>query len=534
MTMKRFLLPAFTAFGIATLCLLGILGPLISPSHTVIFHTSAPAGSLFTTVLFDLFALWAVITALLLLAERPGHRQFIVWSAILLALPLIVLKNISMLAGFMLPHWLELSILALSCAAFVALSLCWKPSFLPAFSRVQRFLVVVFGFVALNGIAIVGQLLWYDWQVRALNAPQALHRRTLSAVRNSVSSPAHPRVIWILLDELSYQQVYGRRFPGLALPAFDALAQQATVFTHVVPAGAYTEMVVPSLLTGWPVDGVRSSSNGRRLSLLDPTTGKWRLFDQHQTVFQDALNDGYSAAVAGWYNPYCRILPDVLDRCFWTLQLPYPGGLVAGQSLAANVRNQIVHRLDSVLSLTGGHKSASGLALETKLHVADYIDLRHAADAILNDPAYDFVFLHMPIPHPHGIYDRRRGVLTTKPSSYIDNLALADRYLAHVRLLLEQHGEWDSSTIVVMGDHSWRTSFIWSKMEGWTPEDKAASHGAQFDDRPAFLVKLPQQHRGALMDAPFKAIRTRALLDALLAHQLSTPDDLKAWAKKRN
>lgn len=529
--MKRFLLPAFTAFGIATLCLLSILGPLISPSHTVIFHTSAPAGSLFATVLFDLFALWAAITALLLLAERPGRRQFMIWSAILLALPLIVLKNISMLAGFMVPHWLELSMLALSCAAFVALSLCWKPSFLPTFTRVHRFLVVVFGFVALNGIAIVAQLLWYGWQARALNTPQPLPQRTLSTVQ----TPAHPRVIWILLDELSYQQVYGQRFPGLALPAFDALAQQATVFTHVIPAGAYTEEVVPSLLTGLPVDAIRSSSNGRRLSLHNPVTGKWQLFDQHQTVFQDALNDGYSTAVAGWYNPYCRILPDVLNRCFWSLQLPYPGGIVAGQSLAANLRIQVVHRFDSVYAvLTGGHRSASGLALETKLHVADYVDLRNAGDAMLNDPSADFLFLHMPIPHPHGIYDRHRGVITAKPTSYIDNLALADTYLAHVRSLLQQRGEWDSSTIILMGDHSWRTSFIWSKMDGWVPEDKAASHNAQFDDRPAYLVKLPGQQQGAHLDVPFKAIHTRALLDALLAHQLHTPDDLKTWASHQN
>jgi Sulfatase. len=526
--MKRFFLPAFVAFGIATLCLLAVLGPLISPSHTVIFHTSAPAVSLFATVLFDLFALWAAVTVLLLLAERPGRRQFMIWAAILLALPLIVLKNISVLMGFMVPRWLDLSIAALACTAFVALSLCWKPSFVPAFARVQRFLIVVFGFVALNGIGIVGQLLWYGWQVRALNAPQTLHQRSVGSVQN----PPHARVIWILFDELSYQQVYGQRFPGLALPAFDALAQQATVFTHVIPAGAYTEEVVPSLLTGWPVDAIRASSNGQQLFLHDPATGKWRLFDQHQTIFQDALNDGYSTAVAGWYNPYCRILPQVLDRCFWTLNLPYPGGIVARQSVTRNVLSQLAHRVDSVSALLpGGHRSSSGFALETQLHVADYDDLYQAADAMLNDPGADFLFLHMPIPHPHGIYDRRRGVMTTRSSSYIDNLALADKYLAHVRALLQKRGEWDTSTIVIMGDHSWRTSFIWSKMGGWTPEDAAASHGAHFDDRPGYIVKLPHQQQGARIDTPFKAIHTRALLDQLLAGQLSTPEALDTWAK---
>jgi hypothetical protein len=529
--MKRFIRPAFVAFGIATLCLLAILGPLLSPSHTVIFHTSAPAVSLFGSVLFDLFAAWALITALLFLAERPGRRQFMIWAAILLALPLIVLKNISMLVGFMLPPWLELSIVALSVAAFIALAIDWKPSFVPAFLRVQRFLIVVFGFVALNGIVIVGQLLWYGWQVRALNAPHAPHQRSASVA----NSHAHARVIWILFDELSYQQLYEQRFPGLALPAFDALAQQATVFTHAVPAGAYTEAVLPSLLTGSPVDTIRASSDGQRLSLHHPDTVKWQLFDQHQTVFQDALDDGYSTAVAGWYNPYCRIMPQVLDRCFWTLQLPYPGGIAAGQSIAANVRTQLAHGLDSLSSvLSFERKNTSGLALETRLHIADYDDLYNAADSMLNDPAADFLFLHTPIPHPHGIYDRHRGVMTTTPTSYIDNLALADKYLAHVRALLQQRGEWNSSTIVIMGDHAWRTSFIWSKMEGWTPEDNAASHGAQFDDRPGYLVKLPNQQQGARIDAPFKAIHTRALLDALLKGQLQTPDALNTWAKQQN
>lgn len=526
--MKRFFYPAFVALGIATLCLLAILGPLLSPSHTVIFHTSVPAVSLFSSVLFDLFAFWVLFTVLLLLAQRPGRLQFMIWSGILLALPRIVLKNISMLMGFRLLHWVTFSLISICLGSFVWLSLNWSPSQMPTFERVRRFFSVVFVFVAINGVFIVGQLLWYRWQVRDLNAPTTLHQRSLSEAH----SPAHARVIWILFDELSYQQVYERRYPGLALHAFDALAHESTSFTHVIPAGAYTEEVVPSLLTGWPVDSIRASSNGRRLSLHNPVTGAWQRFDQHQTVFQDALNDGYSTAITGWYNPYCRILPQVLDRCFWTLQLPYPGGMVPGQSVLANVHSQIFQRLDTMFNLLRPHQHESaGLALEARLHVADYVELRDSADAMLNDSASDFLFLHMPLPHPLGIYDRRRGVLTTHSTSYIDNLALADKYLAHVRQLLEQRGEWNSSTIVVMGDHSWRTSFVWSKMDGWTPEDETASHNAQFDDRPAYLVKLPNQQQGTQIDAPFKAIHTRALLDALLANQLHTTDDLKTWIK---
>lgn len=526
--MKRFFYPAIVAFGVATLCLLAVLGPLISPSHTVVYHTSGPALTLFGAVLLDLLLAWALLTAILLLADKPGRRQFMIWSAIVLALPLIVLKNASMLMGFMVPGWLSTYLPALLLATFVLLAVCWRPTFLPAFRRVQRLLTVVFGFIALNGIIIVGQLLWYGWQARGLNTPIALHQ----PAANSTARAKSPRVIWILLDELSYQQIYEQRFPGLKLPAFDEIAQQSTVFTHVVPEGAYTEEILPALFTGLPVDSIRVSSNGKTLSLHHPNTDKWQTFDPHQTVFQDALNAGYSTAVTGWYNPYCRILPQVLDRCFWTFQLPYPGGIVAGRSLEDNLLQQIMHRTKALpAALKRWYHVQPSTALEAKMHIADYLELRTAGDSMLEDPNADFVFLHMPIPHPTGIYDRQHQKLTTGPSSYIDNLALADRYLAHVRQLLQQKGDWDSSSVVIMGDHSWRTSFIWTKMDGWTPEDEAASHGGQFDERPAYIVKLPNQQQGSRIDTPFKAIDTRSLLDALLTNRLHTANDLDAWVK---
>lgn len=528
--MKRPFHLVLVAFGIATLCLLAILGPLISPSHTVVYHTSGPALTLFGTVLFDLFLLWALLFFALLLAEKPGRRQFMIWAAILFAPPWIVLKNTSMLAGFMIPHTVTVSILALSLTAFVTCSVLWKPAFLPSFQRLVRALSVVFSFVALAGILIVGELLWYGWQARGLNTPIALHQHSVNSHRQS----AAPRVIWILLDELSYQQVYEQRFPGLQLPTFDAIAHESTVFTHVVPAGRFTEIVLPSLITGLPVDDIRASSSGWQLSLHRPDTKKWQHFDPHQTVFQDALNAGYSTAVAGWYNPYCRILPEVLDRCFWTFQLPYPGGIVAGQSLSDNLLGEMAHRIKAIsVRLPGQHPTSAKPPLETRLHIADFRELRSAGDSMLAAPDADFVFLHMPIPHPGGIYDRRNKVLTTGPSSYIDNLALADRYLAHVRSLLQQRNEWDSSAIIIMGDHSWRTSFLWSKMRGWMPEEEAASHGAQFDDRPVYIVKLPGQQQGSRIDTPLKAVHTRSLLDALIAGQLPTSGDLDAWVKQQ-
>jgi hypothetical protein len=84
-----------------------------------------------------------------------------------------------------------------------------------------------------------------------------------------------------------------------------------------------------------------------------------------------------------------------------------------------------------------------------------------------------------------------------------------------------------------MGDHSWRTSFIWKDSMTWTDEDQAASDGGEFDPRPAYIVKLPNQQTPERIDQPFSAVSTRALLDALIQNHLQSPADLKAWADRQ-
>jgi hypothetical protein len=100
--------------------------------------------------------------------------------------------------------------------------------------------------------------------------------------------------------------------------------------------------------------------------------------------------------------------------------------------------------------------------------------------------------------------------------------------------MLEQDGTWDSSAIVVMGDHSWRTTVLWFNGPVWTPEDEVASHGGQYDSRPAYIVKLPNQQKPARIDDRFAAVRSRALLDGIITNRIKTPEDLAAWVRKQD
>jgi hypothetical protein len=268
----------------------------------------------------------------------------------------------------------------------------------------------------------------------------------------------------------------------------------------------------------------------------NPDTKTWLKFDEHNSVFQDALNAGYSTAVAGWFNPYCRILPEVLDHCFWTFGgLSQNGMLPSATTIQANMLEPLFYAVGGGLAyrLLSFSRQIPDLTVhESELHISDYQALLDAADKVLDDRSLNFVLLHLPIPHPDGIYDRTTGQFASKHSSYVDNLALADKCLAHLQSKLEQRDEWDSSTIVIMGDHSWRTKLVWRSSPSWTQEEEIASHGGRFDDRPAYIVKLPQQHEGARIEAPFSALNTRKLLDALLTNNIRSAKDLSAWASK--
>ena len=162
-------------------------------------------------------------------------------------------------------------------------------------------------------------------------------------------------------------------------------------------------------------------------------------------------------------------------------------------------------------------------------HTQDYLNLNARSDQLLRDRSYSFVLLHLPVPHPWGIYDRRSGTLGTHSTSYIDNLALADKCLGGIVQVLQQTGQWDSSTIVLMGDHGWRTTELWKGARDWTYEDRIASHGGQYDPRPVYIVKLPNQTTATRIETPYNTVNTRKLFDAIMAHQINTPTDLATW-----
>ncbi len=526
---KKLLRATGVALGVTSIYLLWLLGPLVTLTHKAIYHWDGTPSQLFIAPILDFCAFWLLLAVVLFFAS--GRLGIAIWCGIIALAPWVDLKNWAYVTHKNLPHWLSILVLSLALSVFPFLLALWRSRFEEKFKRVEDFAATLFIFSAFYGVVLLAQYAWLGWQIRSLNAKLPLHDARLE----KPAEAGRPRIIWIVFDELSYEQVYERRFPGLQLPAFDALAAQASVFTHTIPAGIMTEKILPALMTGVPVEDIHPSSDGAQLSLKNPRNGTWQSFDEHNSVFQDALNLNYSTAVVGWYNPYCRILPDVLDHCFWSYSTSANNSMVPGASLQSNLimpwmrffRDGPGYRFASLFLHV-----ATVDDLLAEQHVSDQVVLAEAAKRILEDKSAGFVLIHMPVPHPNGIYDRKTSKFVLTRSSYVDNLALADKFLGQVRSKLMQSGQWDTSTIVLMGDHSWRTKLMWEDAPEWTKEEQIASRGGQFDDRPAYVVKLPAQHIGARIDAPFAALNTRRLFDALLAQKIRSKEELSVWASQ--
>lgn len=526
--MKLLTHPATTALGLTSIYLLAITGQLVAAGHDVLYHWSGPIASLIVPIVIEFALLWLLLTLALLTARGSGRWSVAVWLGVALPLPWVMLKAWGVLAERYIDPWLFASLLGLTLTAFIVGLTGWQPRYTPLFERARRFVATVMGFVAITALFTLAQIGRLGWQARHLNASLPLHLHRIDAAQ------AGPRIIWVLFDELSYRQVYEHRYPGLQLPAFDRLAAESTVFTQTIPTGNKTEKVIPSLFTGRRADAIRVSADGRRLFLHESDSGAWTRFNPQQTVFADALNSGYSTAIAGWYNPYCRIMPSVLDQCFWAYNLPSLAGESPDRSVEGNVLSLLRKKLHGAISLYRQLERRPAFnAAEATLHTLDYTAISASADRLLRDRSAGFVFLHLPLPHPDGFYDRTTGQFATTHSTYLDNLALADRSLAHIRAVLEQNGDWDRSVVILMGDHSWRT-YTWRYTATWTPEEQRATDGGRFDPRPVYLVKLPGQHTPARVTSPYAAIHTRALLDAVMDDSIHSPADLTAWAATWN
>ena len=341
--------------------------------------------------------------------------------------------------------------------------------------------------------------------------PKEFHPSAVAAAAVSPSQP-HARLVWIVFDELGQDQSFEHRAPSLALPHFDALRSVSTLYARVAPAGDATSAVLPALFLGEPVARADYSSRNRLL-VRGKDGGDWHPFDAERSLFASARRRGWTTAIAGWWNPYCPVFAGVVDDCYWANYDSYDPPMALMGSLWQNVAApfRLLAKDVEEPGSTDWHKAA----FRARQHLASFEDLRTRTLALIHSSNADFLFLHLPLPHPPGIYDRRTQRLAGEAGhSYIDNLALADIALGEMMHGLVETPRWPETTLIVNGDHSWRTN-LWRSLPGWTREDETASRGI-FDDRPLVLIRHAGQVEPEEVRERWKLLELHGVIEGLL------------------
>jgi hypothetical protein len=351
--------------------------------------------------------------------------------------------------------------------------------------------------------------------------------------------PHAPRFIWLLFDEMDQRLAFERRPASLELPELDRLRAESVIASHATQTAMYTAIALPSLLSGRVFTNAQALDVNTLMVTAEGSKerGPWR---SESNVFQGARELGVNAELAGWLHPYCRILGDQVTGC---LSIPSSHSTAAlAEELHAtrqgiwktviNLYERQFRNLADMLDSFGDPSSDRARDQQVqKDQQLQYFQVRDWAYQAAVDPQVGLIFVHFPTPHPFPIYNRREHSFNLRGSEdYFDNLALVDRTVGELRGALEQAGLWDQTSILITSDHGFRPGG-WAGHLGWTEElDRLTGHQAPLTV--PFIVKLPGQHLGTVIDRAFSNVLSADLGLAVLSGAVATPDQAVAWLEQ--
>jgi Sulfatase len=434
--------------------------------------------------LTDMVIVALLFFALMALLRRLSAWPKIRWALMALLPPLLLQRNLDVMP-FDVPE-----------VVVLALGLAWVAVLAFLTLRIPKAVLQIgkIGSSLLAGFAIFGLVV--TWQLGRATlwrpGPQTFESAIPQAAANK------PRLVWIIFDELAYQPTFEARDPSLQLPNFDRLRRETTLYTDMTPIAYRTTKVVPSLLLGRSVTDVAYTADNRYLIQTEDNPD-WTRFDPNATLFGMAKQHGLTTSIVGWYIAYCPVFVGVATDCYWTNEDAQDRGpTLLSASFAENVWFPLRILAEQIVTPRRGWADVA--AWNHEGHAASVRDVaQHALDAAANSQA-GIVYLHLPAPHPPSFWDRRTGKFAPG-GSYLDSLAFSDQLLGQLLDRLEKQPRWAETTLIVQGDHSWRTQ-MWRPLPGWSAEDERISHGGHFDPRPVLMIHTPGQQSPQTVTTP--------------------------------
>jgi len=487
---------AAQAWAFAAILLLPNYIDLTSGAGDARMRSPVPLTRIALAHLTDMVLVALVFAGLMALLRRVAGWQKIRWALIALLPPLLLERNLDVIP-FDVPGFAVLA-LGLIWAGVLAFLIFKSPKIAAQISKA--------GSGLLAGFAIFGLVM--TWQLGRAMMWQPGPQSFATAI--PAANPQRPRLVWILFDELAYKPVFEARDPSLKLPNFDRLRRESTLFTDMTPIAYRTTRAVPSMQLGRIVTDVAYTPSNRYLVQFHGDDD-WKTFDPNASLFGLAKQHGLTTSIVGWYIAYCPVFVGVATDCYWSnADAQDRGPTSTSASFAENMWFPLRILFEQIVSPSRAW--ADTAAWNAEGHEEAVKDLsQHALQAVATSQA-DILYLHLPAPHPPAVWDRRTGKFALG-GSYLDSLDYSDRLLGQILDRLEAQPRWANTTLLVQGDHSWRTQ-MWRPLPGWSAEDERISHDGQFDPRPVLMIHAPGQQNPETLAAPTSVMHIHDVVSA--------------------
>lgn len=309
------------------------------------------------------------------------------------------------------------------------------------------------------------------------------------------------RVVWVIFDEMDYGLAFlsgAGISPGL--PNFSRLASHAVSASNAYSPGRDTLYSIPALLTGTPVSGVVFDQRSA-LNLLDQQ-GKSLPFTMKTTLFARLPEGAGSAAVLGFYHPYCKILP-TLQSCHST----YMGN-------AGRWFDSLFYFSEAVFTTLRHFDWATQYLPERLLLWFDPMyratnDVLSRLDLNLQNTGHSLDFIHLNLPHLPNVYVQRllNQPVDNEADAYRQNLAGADLVLGKIIRNLEANAGKQNILLIVSSDHWLRT-------------------GSQVPARVPFLAWRVGARTAQLVPQQFSTVNTAQLALDFLNGQIDSQPEI--------
>ena len=263
-----------------------------------------------------------------------------------------------------------------------------------------------------------------------------------------LSGKKKQRIVWIIFDELDYRLAFQGRPGNIDLQNFDRFKSQAIFATKGMSHSKNTEEAIPSFLTGKLVQQAEPLGPAiLRLKFDDPGEPQSVSWIKQANIFSQAYTRGASIGIIGLYHPYCRLFLSQYAFCSW-----YALNTYAPQA-STSVLQEMTSQLKGITPVSRRLNA-----------ISTYNDMLDTSSKVVEDPRYDFVYIHASVPHGPDIYNSLKKdftVFNLAKAGYFDNLLLADKFLGEIRKHMEDANLWDSSVVLITSDHEWRHVYLY-------------------------------------------------------------------------